>query len=423
MTRILITNHNTCHNKGNEAILKTVIRETAVHVPDASFDVISWAPTYDAFRLGSLGPSVRVLIPDLPFGIGGRLALTLLGRRAGLLAAWAASRLLQRWRPTTRRTLEAVTRADAVVSVGGDIFSSDYGDLDYQLTFLRVARRCRKPVAILGQTIGPFRTPGETRAFCEVARHVRLMTIRDSANFDYVRDLDLHGVRIELTADPAFLLQPAADHEVHQLMRMYGLEPKARLVAVMPSRGIVQYTGIDEERHRAVLREFLAGLVGRGLRLVLVPHVFDIEGRNDDVMLCAMLAGDLRHLPGVTVLADHSAEEIRGLVARCDLVVSERMHGLVAAASMHVPMIAVSFSAKTTGLMHDLLGDSGARLVFDPGTMTAEQLLQAATWASEKRDELRGMLCSSVGALEERARRNFTILREAIGHDSLTAHR
>jgi polysaccharide pyruvyl transferase WcaK-like protein len=411
--RVVVTNHTSCHNKGNEALVKTLIREISAIAPGAQFSVFSRSPSYDQFRLDELGLPVRVLRAGFPLSPGGRLLRSLLPWSIGSRAAWLLACASERMRPLSRDTLAAFRHADLVVSTD-DIFSTHYGDLRDQLAYLWLALRYCDKVALLGHTIGPFERSADLDLLLGVFRRLSLITSRDSPNYEYLRGLKLGAVRLEHTADMALLLPPASDREVEQLLRRYRLDKAERFVAVMPSHGIVRYSGISQREHQAAMADVVSKLLEAGTSVILVPHVTDFEGTIDDSILCAALAKQLGNPPTVTILSDQSAEEIRGLLGHCDLVISERLHGLVAAAAMRVPAIAVAYSPKVVGLMSDLLGDLAPHLTLDVQNVSGTGLIDALGWLAAHRKEVAQSLERSVGVLEERARDNFRYLREIL---------
>ncbi len=166
---------------------------------DARFDVLTQTADYDAMRLAGR-PANAIDVGPMYLTMGSRLrrALTHIPRyRPRGSAGWDDAR-------------ESVYGADAVIATGGDLFSSTYGYLNTYLSPLKLAIDRGIPIALSAQSIGPFERSEEIDSFLRVARHARVITVRERFSYEYAtRNLGLPPEQIELVADPAVML-PAA---------------------------------------------------------------------------------------------------------------------------------------------------------------------------------------------------------------------
>ena len=220
---ILITGHDTFHNRGCQALVYTTTAILRSAFPDAVFTVLSWDPEYDEPRMRADHPEIPVRFIRHRFQVGefsrrNRLWMTLY--RAGL----RTDRIL--W--TQAALYGAIKSADLVVVSGGDILG-DYGDeaIRHYLFPVAVAQTLGKPVYVFAQSISPHSTE-EMRRF--VGRHLEraaLVTVRERLSYDYVKSLGAR-VPVRLTADPAFLLQPSRGERVAAILKKEGLEGSPR---------------------------------------------------------------------------------------------------------------------------------------------------------------------------------------------------
>ena len=140
--RVLIVGHGTCQNRGCEAILRSTIALLNRHLDSPSILIASLDAAYD--RRLDFGDNVRVI---------------------------PAVRSFSRWRYRLHRLLsplyvpppfqhqpmcEAIEWSDAVLSVGGDNFTIEYGFPQYFLDLNSWARERRKRLIIWAASIGPF---------------------------------------------------------------------------------------------------------------------------------------------------------------------------------------------------------------------------------------------------------------------------
>ncbi|MFO1060551.1 MAG: polysaccharide pyruvyl transferase family protein [Dongiaceae bacterium] len=310
---------------------------------------------------------------------------------------------------------------DLVVASGGDNFSSDYGSPAVWLHPLRRAQRHGVPVVFMAQSIGPFRSPEHRDVFLPVAAAARLISVRESASWDYVTgELGIPREQVALTADPAFLLQPAPAAWTEKALAYYGIDRGRPIVALSVSQGISRFGAVDATEHRrqlaAVIRTALDDL---GAQVLLVPHVEDPRPHNNDLLIADALLRDLDYDRRVAVTRlNHSAAEFKALIAAADLVVAERMHAAIAGLSSGVPTLVVGYSVKGAGITSDVLGgDALAEGLVVPiadfvGGSRGPGLV-AAAW--ERRAELAGRIARNLPGIRSRAEQNFTLLPALCG--------
>lgn len=133
--------------------------------------------------------------------------------------------------------MDAFRWADVVVSTN-DIFSSTYGSVFQNLAPIKAALSYRKPVVLIGHSIGPFKKEKEIRAFTKTMKHVRLINVREFLTLGYLKKINLKNVRVELTADPAFCLEPETKN-LDNLWKAYNIPNNEITIGIAPSQGLL----------------------------------------------------------------------------------------------------------------------------------------------------------------------------------------
>lgn len=54
------------------------------------------------------------------------------------------------------------------------------------------------------------------------------------------------------------------------------------------------------------------------------------------------------------IRGDYTPQDLKGIISLCDVLVSVRMHPVIAAASMGIPCVIIAFNEKAYGLMQRL---------------------------------------------------------------------
>ena len=410
---ILVTGVTGLANRGVEALVSPVVANLRQLFADEDVRVLTGTPEEDALH----GDAYGCTFERDPFRRGFRLRQPLADR---------ALRSLQRRTHRWRSIQEAISNATMIVSIGGDVFSSEYGGQTVHLEPLRIAVDNGVPVVFLAHSIGPYRTPKEASEWLKVARRAAIVTLREELSYAYVKNtLELRGPRIELTADPGFLLTPADAGMSSAHLAYYGPAGDGPLVGIVPSRGISRFTGLGTSGHETAGRhlqawiEVIRYLIDRiEARVLLVPHV-QVPGINDDPVICDAIVRGVGYDPRVKVAwGDLRAHEYKGLLAKCSLVIAERMHAAIGALSTNVPTLLVGYSVKAEGVLRQVYGGDDALshcLISFEQFLTPAVAIKQVQMAWEAREDTRALLEENIPAVRARAQKNFEIIRQTIG--------
>jgi colanic acid/amylovoran biosynthesis protein len=300
------------------------------------------------------------------------------------------------------------------------VFSSVYGSLSRHLKPLELALEAGVPVVFLAQSIGPFSTPADAKAWLAVAQRAALITVREATSYRYVtEELGLAEARVALTADPAFLLEAADAATVRSMLAQLGIVPERPLIAVAASRGISRFTACDSRKHQAHWESLISRILEElDAQVLLIPHVQDTFTPNDDRLLATEILRSLGFHPRLHLAgADHTAAEFKGLISMCDLVVAERMHAAIAGLSSAVCTLAIGYSVKAGGIMNRLLGERSAAEVVIP---FADFLNPDLAWsrlcaAWRERESISATLREALVAVRAEAALNFDLIAQLIG--------
>jgi polysaccharide pyruvyl transferase WcaK-like protein len=339
-----------------------------------------------------------------------------------LLSATFRSGRLRSHCPAFLRTL---FDAERVIDVGGDILTEDYGAVSLAEVLLghELVLRSGVPLVILAQTIGPVRSPFFVRWLRSVLSRAAVVTVRDPISYRFL-DEDL-GVRdaATLTADLAFLLPAASDERAERILLENGIPSGSPLAGISASQIVSRYF-----RHwsdaKAAREAYLSAMASTadhlvetlGGTVIFVPHV-TIPG-NDDRLASREIRERMEHREKAFVLErEYLPGDYKSVISRCSVFVGARMHATIAALSTGVPTLVMAYSAKTLGIMGEMLGQREAVLdVRDlkKGDDLAGLLAAKTDALLAKRAQLRESLLRSASQCGAIAGTNFTLMEEKL---------
>lgn len=91
------------------------------------------------------------------------------------------------------------------------------------------------------------------------------------------------------------------------------------------------------------------------MQVALIPHV--VWSHNDDRIPLNILYDRFKDTGRICMIDDHTAEELKGYIARCRFMIAARTHASIAAYSTQVPTLVIGYSVKARGIARDLFGN------------------------------------------------------------------
>jgi polysaccharide pyruvyl transferase CsaB len=347
--RFLLSGYYGFGNAGDEAVLSGIVERLRSDYPDADITVLSADPAATANTHG--------------------------------VAA------VQRWRLAS--VWSALGRCDVLLQGGGSLIQDVTSRLSavYYLGVLRLARLRRVPTVILAQGLGPLRNPVLRAWTRREFRAAAAVTVRDQDSLDELGRLGVTSPSPVLVADPALLMTP----------RRHGsATADAAPRAVIAARDWPGAAGAHASC-RALARWLWES---RGLEVDVVafqdPGDVTLARDISEASVGCRLVSGLGH-----------PADIVTLVARADLVVAMRLHGLILAAAQCVPAVGISYDPKVSAF-----GAAAGQPVLGLRECTPETLITACEQALEQADALAGQRRETAEGLRAAAGESFQMVRE-----------
>ena len=260
----------------------------------------------------------------------------------------------------------AICRADLLISGGGSLLQdvTSARSLYYYLLIMRIALFFHKPVMLYAQGIGPIRRPKARKAVRNVLQRVTMIGVRDSESRMELQRLGVTVPPIHVTAD-AVLSMPPVDKKIgFYLLKKHGIEGVGTRIGIA-IRNWQHMTHYKEEIAKAA-DELVRTL---GARIVFIPMQYpaDAEAASD--------VAALMKEPATVLKESYNTVEFMALMGCMDVVIANRLHALIFASIMQVPVAAISYDPKIDGFI-SLIGET---LCGTMETVTAKALTEDVT--------------------------------------------
>lgn len=317
--------------------------------------------------------------------------------------------------------IQTFMQSDLVVDLSGDMVTEDYGPHVAYSHFVPIlmALFLHKPVFLCAQSIGPFSLTRPVAKY--LLNAVDLISVRDDITMRYLKEIGIKNNSIVMTADMAFLLEPASAERVDSILGDEGIDIGVTDVLGVSLSQLVEkkYQKRNPLSRDMRFVELFAGILDNisselGLRIVLVPHVTGPSKAKDDRIIIRKIRDGMKEKAYV-VEGDYSPEELKGIIGRCTIFLGARMHANIAALSQGVPVAAISYSHKSPGIM-DLFGQK--QYVCPIESLNAEDIYEHIKSLYENRNAIPGVLTQKMEHIRRGLSKNIELVVEILNRDS-----
>lgn len=364
MCNILISGYYGFNNIGDESILRTVIDNLREKLPDADITVLSHDPT----------------ATEAKYGV----------RAAPRMSLW--------------NILRCVWRCDLLLSGGGSLLqdATSGRSILYYLFILRLAQLLGKKTFIYSQGIGPINSPRNRRLTAHVLRRASGIVVRDEASRDLLLSIGVPGGLVQVTADPVIRVKKADTALGLEILEREGCPRNPDKLTVgwaLKSRKASPALLEEVERCILWLRE------AYGADAVLIPFF-----QSEDIGVCETVAARLDGKAGC-LRRKYLSEEMLSIIGCMDVLVGVRLHSLIYAAVMGVPMLGISYDPKVDSFLDSI----GRPTVCSVEEFTCERFQSAFREVMENRASIRSGVAGRLDCLIRKLDRNEELIREILG--------
>ena len=295
----------------------------------------------------------------------------------------------------------ALRRCDALLSGGGSLLQdrTSTRSLLYYLMVIRWAKKLGKPVMLYANGIGPVTKPENRKKVKQTVELANVVTLRDRASAQELRDMGVKHPELHITADPVFNLVPADADRGRELLVKAGL-PGGRKFAAVSVRDWPAARQFPQQAAR--LCDHLHRTYGLETVFLLMQPAADRE-TTEQVRRAMESPSYLLDVPA-------TPSELMAVLGQAELCVAMRLHTLIFAARMAVPTVGLVYDPKVDSYLKELdLPSAGEVERFD-----VDRACQVCDELMADYDRILARLKERSAALSAAARENEALLLELL---------
>lgn len=242
----------------------------------------------------------------------------------------------------------ALRKSKMLINGGGSLIqdATSSHSLYYYLWVMYHAKKLGLKVYLYANGIGPVK-PKNAKIVSKIANKADLITLRDRISADELARLGITKPRIELTADPAIILEGSGNSEIDKVFKNEGIVKDKKYIGISVrnwvkndscfASKIAQIADYAYEKH--------------GLIPVFIPMRHPVDMKYSETVVSEMKN------PAYIIKNKYSVFDTIGIVRKMEAVIGMRLHTLIYAASGGVPLIGLIYDPKNKGFM-EYIGQS-----------------------------------------------------------------
>ncbi len=338
-------------NKGAEAMLLTIQNELQKRIPNIVFSATALPEESDDFKEHNIEPIIRRHISFL-----NKLTFvfkTLFGNPDIFFKSFKSM--------NTAIILEEISHSDVVLDASGFAYGDQFstGSSKRTLEILKYCKKHKKPYIFMPQSWGPFENKKTADVVSEICKLASVIYPRDNFSRKSLNQLGkFNSIEQNVCVDIAFKFKPEDNEFGFNTLKKCGLDAKSRkIIGIIPNIQIYKRTTGTGKDNKYV--EFLSSLIEHviqkfNVNILLIAHAQDVSDKNNqtDFYLCSLIKENLSNVQNCTILpGTYSSKQLKSIINNLDFVISSRYHGLIAALSCGIPVLAIGWAKKYRELL------------------------------------------------------------------------
>ena len=332
------------------------------------------------YGYGNLGDDAILLaISQQLVGMKPPVQLTVLSLHPKDTTGQYGLRAVHRFSPG--KVCKTLKNSDVLISGGGSLLQDKTStrSLLYYLAVIRLAKAYGKPVFLYANGIGPLNKEANRKKVKQCIELCDIITLRDAESLTQLRELGVTREDIIVTGDPAFTL--SATEGKHKELSDFGV-PKGSNVVGISVRSIPELGNFPAQ---------MAKLCDRLVREQGKTIVFLVMQESEDEALSQQIR-QMMHEPSHIAKTPGDPASMLSIISQMDTLISMRLHTIIFAANVNVPVVGCVYDPKVEAFLHMLDMPSCGT----PTAMDAEKTYQITVDLLDRQPEYRAHLATSM---------------------------
>ena len=270
--------------------------------------------------------------------------------------------------------------------------------LYYYLAIIKLAKAMKLKVMLYANGIGPIKDRNR-EITSKVLNCVDTITLREEESMKEIEVLGVQKPTVRITADPALTLTPADQDTVDLIFKAEKIDCSKSMI------GFSVRSWSNSDKYASVIARVADYLVEKyGVMPVFIPMQ-----HSKDLAIIKLIMSKMEH-KSCYIKYKYNVSGLLGIIKKMDLIIGMRLHALIYAACVNVPMVGLVYEPKVEGFLKQVNQISAGNVE----DLDFEKFKKQIDNIWEKRSEYAGKLEDKVTELKKTTLQNTLIALELI---------
>lgn len=337
-----------------------------------------------------------------------------------------------RWIIERSKLLKEIYTSDLIIDFSGDIYGDNAGNPNFleDNAEIIMSKMLGKPVVMFIGSPGPFSSAWRRHLARIVLNHIDMITNRDPISTEILKEIGVTDTPMYTTACPAFLFEKRNNNKLNEILRDEGLIPKVKPIIgiILCGWNMAESPFNKLPRKEYELQPFIELikhiLDHLDVNILLMSHQnrTDQEGNlirgNDhaiiEQILSLMHKDCLYYERIITLDGLYDAPTSKSIIGVCDMMISGRIHGAVAALSQNIPTMIIDYGHEPKA--HKLKGFAQhvgvEEFICNPAS--SQDMINKFNSCWTTKDDVKNHLEKRIPEVKMKAKENFKLLKKLL---------
>lgn len=299
----------------------------------------------------------------------------------------------------------ALLKSKVVLSGGGTLLQdvTSTRSLLYYLSIIRLAKMFGKKVMVYANGIGPVSREKNRRRIEKVVNRADVITLREELSLNDLTSMGVTKPPTYVTADPAFNLKPETAERAREILKSEGIPNNKPIVGVCIREWKKAKYGDDFIRETAIACD---GLIRGGKTVLFIPMQY-----KEDLEISKKVTAQMEE-KGYILSRSYKPKEVMAVIGETGLILGMRLHSLIFAAVVNVPMLGIIYDPKVEYYLKILEMKSAADIRSQ--RLQGTDIIRLSEDIFADYDRYKEVLKKNTEPLTAKAKKNDKLLKELI---------
>ncbi len=305
------------------------------------------------------------------------------------------------------KVMKVMNRTKVLLSGGGSLIQdvTSTKSILYYLTIMKTALKKHMSLMVYANGVGPINRAKNRRLTKKIFDKADIITLREEGSLKLLKEIGVTNDNIMLTADPALNLVPSDAELTENVLKSHGIKGDINLIGVS-----VREWNKNEHNFEKTFAKNLDIIC----RMNNVYPVFLPMQLPNDLEFSKKICKNLE-TPYYIIGTRYDEKIFAGIISRCSLLIGMRLHSLIYAASVCVPIVGIVYDPKVKSFL-DYVGQTH---FIDAEKISGENFIGIISDCLKNKDAIREEFKKRIDVLCKKAKYNADIAMKLLNKETI----